>query len=294
VADAGNALAEFNTTMPHSALGNKLEFEGGMLIPVGNIWLLPRALYRTNLLDSTPSLEPYIDGTDLFPGISPRNRDNDPFAVLDNREAISGEFFLTYDPTPASFFYAWDSDSKEDAALAFSIGGNFTRYETVTDASLFYYQEGKSNAPFGSGMPAEDVWLAKGRFVLNPNQNLKIISNIEGGKQQASGNPEGDSPQYISLATDFVLANKHYISTYAKKDAWGPLDWYRQFNITFPYQFMVDYSVLIDNLLDKTISSRLGIRTLFRTLDENSPGNESEAVHNDYEFQTGFYFRYEF
>lgn len=294
VADGGNPLREFDTTMPYSSLGNKLEFDAGLLIPVGNVWLLPRGLYRKNLLDSTPSLEAYIDGTDFFPGLSPRNRDKDPFAVLDNRQALSGEFFVTYDPTPASFFYAWDSDRKEDARFACSIGGNFTRYDTVTDASLFYYQEGKTNAPFGSGLPAEDVWLAKGRFILNPNVGLKIIANLETGKQQSSGNPDGDSPQFISLSTDFIMNKRHYISAYAKKDAWGPLDWYRQFNITFPYQFMLDYSVLIDNFLLKTTSSRLGFRSLLRTLDANSPTNEGAAVLNDYEFQTGFYFSYEF
>lgn len=294
VADAGNPLREFNTTIPYSSLGNKLEFDGGLLLPIGNFWLLPRALYRTNLLEATPSLDPYIDGDELFPGLSPRNRDRDPFAVLDNRQALAGEFFITYDPTPASYFYAWDSDRKEDASFAFSVGGNVTRYDTVTDANLFFYQEGNTNAPFGSGMPAEDLWLAKGRFVLNPHRGLKIIANLEGGKQQSSGNPEGDSPQYVSLATEFILNNRHYIAAYAKKDAWGPLDWYRQFNITFPYQFMVDYSVLIDNFLYKTTSSRLGFRSLIRTLDANSPTNEGLTELNDYEFQSGFYFSYEF
>jgi len=57
---------------------------------------------------------------------------------------------------------------------------------------------------------------------------------------------------------------------------------------------MVDYSVLIDNFLSKTGSSRLGFRSLFRTLDDNSPTNEDAAVMNDYEFQSGVYFRYEF
>jgi hypothetical protein len=294
VADAGSPLREFNTTMPYSSLGNKMEIEAGLLMPMGNIWLLPRALYRVNLLDSNPSIEPFIDGTNLNPGLSPRNRDRDPFAVLDNREAISGEFFLTYDPTPASYFYAWDADAREDAPMAFSIGGNVTSYPTVTDANLFFYQEGNTNAPFGSGLAAEDVWLAKGKFYFNPNPRLKVIANLEGGKQQSSGNPEGDSPTYLSLATDIVLARKHYISAYAKKDAWGPLDWYRQFNITFPYQFMLDYSVLIDNFLSKTNSSRLGFRTLYRTLDANSPTNEGATVMNDYEFQSGIYFRYEF
>lgn len=294
VADGGSPLREFNTTMPYSSLGNKLEFEGGLLLPLGNLWVLPRGLYRTNLLDSTPSLDPYIDGSDLFPGLSPRNRDRDPFAVLDNREAISGELFLTWDPTPASFFYAWDADMREDARFAWSIGGNFTRYETVTDANLFFYQEGNTNAPFGSGMPAADVWLAKGRFILNPNPGLKIIANLEGGKQQASGNPEGELAEFVSLSTDMIFNRRHYLSAYAKKDAWGPLDWYRQFNITFPWQFMLDYSVLIDNFLSKTGSSRLGFRSLFRTLDEGSPTNENAAVINDYEFQSGLYFRYEF
>lgn len=294
VADGGNQLAEFNTTMPYSGLGNKIVYEAGLLMPIGNFWFLPRGLYRKNLIDSNPSMEPYIEGTELFPGLSPRNRDNDPFAVLDNREAISGEFFITYDPTPASYFYAWDSDKREDAGFAFSIGGNFTRYETVTDANLFFYQDGNTNAPFGSGMPKEDLWLAKGKFMMNPNNSLKIISNLEVGKQQASGNPDGDSPEYISLDAKFVINNKHYISGYAKKDAWGPLDWYRQFNITFPYQFSLDYSVLIDNILDETISSRIGLRTLFRSLDETSPGNESDLVNNDYEFQTGLYYRFEF
>ena len=294
VADGGNPLREFDTTMPYSALGNKIEYEAGLLLPVGNFWFLPRGLYRKNLIDSNPNIDAYSNGTTFFPGLTPRNRDKDPFAVLDNRETMSGEFFVTYDPTPASYFYTWDSDKREDAKFACSIGGNFTRYETVSDANLFFYQAGKTNAPFGSGLPAEDVWLAKGKFVMNPNTNLKIISNLEAGKQQASGNPNGDPAEYYSLDAKFVINKMHYISGYAKKDAWGPLDWYRQFNITFPYQFMLDYSVLIDNILDETISSRLGVRSLFRSLDENSPGNESESVNNDYEFQTGLYYRFEF
>ena len=57
---------------------------------------------------------------------------------------------------------------------------------------------------------------------------------------------------------------------------------------------MLDYSVLIDNFLSKTNSSRLGFRTLYRTLDANSPTNEGATVMNDYEFQSGIYFRYEF
>ena len=290
VADAGNLLAEFNTLIPYSSLGNKIAVETGMLLPLGDIWLLPRVFYRENLIESNPIIEPYTDGTNFYPGLTPRNRDDDPFAVLGNREAFSGELFITYDPTPATYFYAWDNFKKEDAPFAFSVGANYTRYSTTTDAYLFYYQEGKTNASFGRGLPAEDLWLARGRFVMNPNPNLMIVANVEGGKQQASGNPAGKSPEYISLDAKFVINQIHHISGYAKKNAWGPYDWYRQFNITFPYQFMLDYSFLIDNFLDELISSRIGFKSIFRTLDENSPMNEGEEENSDYAFQTGLYF----
>ncbi len=294
VADGGAALVERESTMPYSSLGNKMVYEAGMLLPLGNIWLLPRAMYRTNLLEAMESTDAYMDGTAFYPGTTPRNRDSDPFAVLDNRETVSGEFFLTYDPTPASYFYVWDRDKKEDAGLAFSIGGNYTLYKADTDAHLFYYQEGETNAPFGSGLPDVDVWLAKGIFVVNPNPNFKGIINLEAGKQQSTGNPDGDAADFYSLTAKLTFNKKHYISTYVKKDSWGPYDWYRQFNITYPYQYMLDYSILIDNFFDTETSSRIGIKALFRNLDENSPINEGDGRDHDYEFQTGLYYTIEF
>jgi hypothetical protein len=292
VADGGNPLKEFDSTIPSSEGGNKYEFEAGMLLPVGNWWFLPRGLYRKNLLDATPIIEAYSDGTTLYPGLMPRNTDSDPFAVLGNREAISGEFFITYDDTPASFFYAWDADKKEDAGLAFSIGGNYTSYPTETDAHLFFYQEGNTNASFGKGLPAEDVWMAKLRVIINPNPRFKFITNIAGGKQQSSGDPSADSPQFITMDAKFIFNKTHHISISGKKDAWGPLDWYRQFNITFPYQFGLDYSVLIDNAKEYFYSSRIGFKTLFRSLNEDSPSNIDGL--SDYEFQSGIYYSVNF
>jgi hypothetical protein len=57
---------------------------------------------------------------------------------------------------------------------------------------------------------------------------------------------------------------------------------------------MLDYSLLIDNVLDETISSRIGFRSLFRSLEDDSPGNDISGEINDYEFQTGVYYRVEF
>lgn len=294
VADAGEALEERDTTLPHSDLGNKIEYEAGLLLPIGNVWLLPRALYRTNLLNAMPNNPASMDGTEFNPGSSTRNRDDDPFAVLDNREAKAGEFFITYDPTPATSFYDWDRDRKEDARCAFSVGGNYIKYTTVTDAYLFYYEEGKTNASFGEGLPKADVWEANGKFILNPNPGLRIISNVSGGQEQSTGKPDGGKARFFTVDSKFVINKRHTVSAYFKKDAWGPYDWYRQFNITYPHQFMLDYSIMLDNLLLEKVSSRIGCKALYRTLRAGSPVNEGDGVNSDYEFQAGIYYRIDF
>jgi beta-galactosidase len=291
VADGGSPLVEFETLMPYSGLGNKIEAELGMLYPIGNFWLLPRGLYRKNLIDANPIIEPYTSGSMFYPGVTPRNRDKDPFAVLGNREAISAEFFLTYDPTPASFFYNWDRQWREDAHLAFSIGGNYTSFKTDTDSHMFYYLEGQTNAPFGVGLEAADVWTGRGTLVLNPNPKLMITGTIEAGRQQSTGTPEGGSKDFYTLGTKFKFDRKHILDLTVKKDAWGPLDWYRQFNITYPWQVTFDYSMLVDRVYDELMSGKIGFRALFKTLDEMAPDYELEGGRNDYVFQTGIYYK---
>jgi len=294
VANAGEALREFDTQMPYSSLGNKIVYESGMIIPIGNFLLLPRGMYRDNLIDANPILDPEISENELYPGLTPRNTDSDPFAVLDNRKAVSGEFAIAYDPTPATSFYDWDNEKREDANFAFSIGLNMTSYKKTADSELFYYQEGETNAPFGIGLPAADLWLLKSRMVTIPDTNFKLITNLEIGKQQPTGNPDGGTKDYFSLDAKIIFHKKHILSGYFKKDAWGPYDWYRQFNITYPIQCKLDYSLLIDNILDGLLSSKIGVKALYRTLDKNSPANEYENGKNDYMFQIGAYYSIKF
>lgn len=42
------------------------------------------------------------------------------------------------------------------------------------------------------------------------------------------------------------------------------------------------------------LSTRVGIRALYRTVDENSPDGEYLDGQNDYLFQTVFYFTFSF
>ena len=309
VADGGDVLREFGvmdpTMIPYSPWGNKMEVDAGMNITFGNVMLTPRVMYRDNLVHANPFIPAEIDpntnlGT-LFPGVSPRNRDDDPFAVLDNREARSAEIFLTYDPTGETFFYDWDNDFREDAKFAFNIGGNYTEYPTATDSFQFFSLLTNSNAAFGVGLPKENVWAARSRMVFNPTQRAKYILNLGGGFQQSTGDPVGGTREFYELEGKIILGNRHIIEGYAKFDAWGPYDFHRQFNVVFPEQFKIDYSVILDGSGFQPretagTGTRVGIRALWRgydPLDEKTFG-ESQDGTSDWRFLTVFYVEYVF
>jgi hypothetical protein len=304
-ADGGATQAGFGITnginnfsqLPYSEYGNKKEIETGIQMNFGSITVLPRLLYRDNLVDANPSVPPVTNGTTLFTGVSPRNRDDDAFAVLGNRATRSGELFLTYDPTPATGFYEWDNDRREDAAFAFNLGANYTSFPTATDSYQFFYRPGGVNAAFGEGLIAEDVWKVMSRMVMNAEGGTNIILNLEGGFQQSTGSPEGPAREYYKVGTKFWLTNDHIIEGYVYKDAWGPYDFYRQFNQTYPWQFKLDYSVLMGpyswtNTPGST--SKWGIRGLYRTLDDQSPDDEYQDGRNDSMFEIILYATFRF
>jgi hypothetical protein len=299
VADGGDSLKEFGSMLPYSGYGNKIVIEGGVGFFLKDYTIIPRLLYRENLRDANPRIAAKANGDTLFPGIEPRNRDKDPFAVLDNREAISGELIFTYDPTPSTAFYAWDNDSKEDAYFAFNIGGILTHYDTPTDIHLYYTEEFGSgmNLPFSGGLPDETVWKGKSKIVFNPNPYWKFVTKLELGYEQSTGKPEDGTKnadgsdniedgtrQYYTLESKITYNRKHILESYFKIDAWGPYDYNRDFNQIYPFQLMLDYSYLMDNFLDEKISSKIGIRSLFRTLDEISAENVKDEEDQNYMF----------
>ena len=291
---SGGPLREFGTRLPYSGLGNKQQYEAGMMITKGNWMFFPRALYRDNLVHANPNIPATIlPGGVLNPGINARDRDGDPFAVLDNREARSAELFVTYDPTGATPFYQWDNDWREDASFAFNVGLNYTSFPTPTDANLFFFVPNNSNASFGVGLPEEDVWRATSRMVFNKNGNRYIL-NLERGFDQSTGDPEGGTRDFWGITGKAVINERHVFEGWFKKDSWGPYDFERQFNITFPEQYKIDYSYLLDQRLDDRYSTKIGIRVLARTNDENSPDDEFLDGNNDFIFQGIAYFQFNF
>jgi hypothetical protein len=61
------------------------------------------------------------------------------------------------------------------------------------------------------------------------------------------------------------------LATIVKVDDWGPFDYHRDFNLTFPLQLIGDWSMEIGKpdwfLLPGT---KIGLRTTYRTLDKYS------------------------
>ena len=287
VANSGDQVTDFGTMLPYSSLGNKREYEVGLRYTSGNYTLYPRLFYRENIIDANPS------GTEL-PKISPRNEGTDPFSVLGNRSAKSAELYFTYDPTPATFFYDWDNDAREDAKFAFNVGLTATKYDSATDAHTYYNEEfNKVNATFDNeGLPAANVWLLKSKMVFNTNESLNTVLNLEAGKQQPSKKP-GDTREYQSIQAKLIYNKQHILSAKFIKDGWGQYDFQRDFDVSFPEQYELQYVKLLDKGLSEKKSSKIGIKGLYRTFDESSTP-EDPAYQDDEMFEVRAFYEYNF
>ena len=134
-------------------------------------------------------------------------------------------------------------------------------------------------------------------MVFNPNPNAKYIIKYVHGFDQSTGDPTGGTQSYYQLHWKAEFKRKHVFSGYFMKDAWGPYDFYRDFNLTFPEQVKLDYSVRlgstgqIGSVTDEDQATRLGLRVLYRSYGEEN--SELETL-GDYEFSTNLYFTYQF
>jgi len=102
------------------------------------------------------------------------------------------------------------------------------------------------------------------------DRDLGIIANLYGGNAQANGS----DPRLIErFGGDIrVLYNKWKFVYQAKFNDWGPFDYHRDFNLTYPTQFMLDVSTSLGKQ-DWFIlpSTKVGIRGTWRAMDEFSP-----------------------
>jgi hypothetical protein len=200
----------------------------------------------------------------------PRNILEDPFVVRANREQTAAEILFTYDPTPATWMYSWDTDKTEDAKFAISAGFVYRHLPTTQDAAIGILPDGRTTFAFPGAAPAKDLWEINTRVVSKISTDFGVIANIYGGTAQANGSDTRTIERFgIDVRT--IYKKVKFISTIKFND-WGPYDYHRDYNLTFPMQLIGDLSFEIGKpdwwILPGT---RIGIRGTYRTLDQYSP-----------------------
>jgi hypothetical protein len=241
--------------------GNQANFFTGFAYNTGKFQIAPNFMYQKPLVDAMPN--------DINSPGRLRNVIDDPFAVRANRETTAGELLLTFDPTPGTWMYEWDNDRSEDAKFAMNLGFVYRHLPTTQDASIGFLAN-RSFFPFAQSAPAEDLWEFNSRMVSKINPDLGIIANFYYGNGQANG----DSERLIKrFGADLrMIYNQIKVTGMVKVNDWGPFDYHRDFNLTFPLQLMLDFSTTLGQpdwfILPDT---KLGIRGTWRSLNEFSP-----------------------
>ncbi|WP_461597725.1 glycoside hydrolase family 2 TIM barrel-domain containing protein [Winogradskyella sp.] len=245
-----------------SGSGNMTNFLSGFTYSFGNLQVAPNFMWQKPLVDPMPNGVP-------APGRL-RNVIDDPFAVRGgNRETTAGEILFTFDPTPGTWMYEWNNDREEDAKFAVSAGFVYRYLPTAQDAHIGFLAN-RTFFAFSESAPAEDLWEAHTRIVSKLSPELGIIGNFYYGNGQGNG----DSDRTITrFGGDLRMLYKNFkVMSHVKVNDWGPFDYHRDFNLTFPLQLMLDVSTTLGKP-DWFIlpSTQVGIRGTWRSLDQNSP-----------------------
>lgn len=244
-----------------SGSGNQYNVLSGFTIGFGNFQIAPNFLWQKPIVGPMP--------LDVSAPGRLRNILEDPFVVRANRETVAGEILLTFDPTPGSWFYEWDNDEAEDAKFAMNAGFVYRHHPTSTDAAIGILPDGRTTVPFESAPPAKDLWEVHSRIVSKINPNLGLIANIYGGTGQANGS---DARLIKRFGTDLRVIYKHVkLISEIKINDWGPYDYHRDFNQTYPAQLTFDLSTSVGKpawwVLPET---KIGVRYAWRSLDQYS------------------------
>ena len=242
--------------------GNQRQILSGFTYAVGNLQIAPNIMWQKPIVGPVPADAP-------VPG-RPRNVLDDPFAVRVNRETTAAELLFTWDPTPATWMYAWDSDRQEDAAFAMSAGIVVRRHHTTADAAIGILADGRTTFAFPGGTPAQDLWEAHARIISKQGGGAGVILNAYVGTGEARGS---DPRQITRYGADLrAIRGPARFEGFVKVDDWGPFDYHRDFNLTFPLQLMGDVSWHLGRPdWFQTPQTRLGIRGTWRSLDSFSP-----------------------
>jgi len=263
VANGGADLTKTFTgwRLKDNGSGNQTNFLSGFTYTLGNLQIAPNFLWQKPILGPMPF---DVEGPGRL-----RNIISDPFVVRTNRETIAGEILLSYDPTPGTWMYEWDNDRVEDAKFAVSAGFVYRHLPTTQDAAIGFFAN-RNTFAFPSSAPAQDLWESNIRMVSKISNDFGMIANVLIGNAQANGSDERLIQRYsLDLR---AIYKKIKLTGQVKIDDWGPFDYHRDFNLTYPLQLMLDLSTSLGKpdwfVLPNT---QIGLLGKWRSLDEFSP-----------------------
>ena len=172
-----------------------------------------------------------------------------------------------YDPTPGTWMWYWDNDVKEDAPFAATLDFVYRHQPTSTDAGIGFLDGGAIFA-FADAPPAQDVWELSSKLFWLTDGGSRIIANLYGGTGQSTG----DDPRLITRAgTQLRVWHKRWhLDSWVKVNDWGPFDYHRVYNLTFPLQTIgtLSYGIRLPRF-DRPYP-RIGISGKYRLTDANS------------------------
>ncbi len=271
VADGGptSTMTFTGWWLKDTGLFNQWNVLSGFTWQAGNLQIAPNFLYQQPIVGPVPA--------DAPAPARPRNQLADPFFVRANRETMGGELLLTWDPTPATYMHQWDNDQREDARFAMSGAFMYRRFPTTMDAAIGILADGRTTFAFPGATPARSLWEVRTRMISRIGRDTRFIVNAFGGTAE----PNGDSPRLVKrYGGDLRLQSGPVkVITSARVNDFGPYDYHRDFNLTFPQQFMTDVAYVFGKAQWFDVpETKFGVRGTLRTLDRNSPRYCPERV----------------
>lgn len=272
VADAGptEPITFTGWGLKDSGSGNQRNLLTGLAVQVGDFQIGPNLLWQVPIVGPIPGDVP-------APG-RPRNVRDDPFAVRANRETQGLELLITYDPTPATWFYAWDSDMREDARFAAALGLAYRDQKSTQDAALYVAEDGTTIYAFAGAPPAEALWELRARLISRFAGQSRLLVTLYGGMAEPSGWDPAEQNRTLNRVIHRygvdarVTRGSLALGGFLRVNDWGPYDYHRDFNLTYPLQLMGDLSYALGSpRWFGYPQTRIGVQGKWRSLDVDSP-----------------------
>jgi outer membrane protein OmpA-like peptidoglycan-associated protein len=248
--------------------GNKQELDAQVNRKISRSWTGSiDYTYRKPLIGPLPLV---YEGTADNPGpaiFEPRGPES-PFWVgwenratgWENREASILSFTFTFDPTPDTWFYRyesnvgeeWNMNPDEDAPLSFSARYSLAKYFSGTDRQLYWDENGNlvwEPSTVSGAWPTKDYvgsFSILSKFFL---PNWRIIADLGIGESLATGSfPYTTSLMagkpitgYFTTGINANTGRYNLRLRYSNND-WGPEQWQRQFGETFDNLYQASVS----------------------------------------------------